>query len=200
MPEFSDTQPTYDLEALKRGDPAAFEALVRAESPRLFRFLLRFLEDEEDARNVMQEAFLQAFRRIDTFRGDARLTTWLYGIALNQARVLLRKNRRYEAMDEADLDRLQPTFSRGMYAQRHRPWPPDVLAEREDLRRLVREAIDRLPDSYREIILLRDIEELSTEEVARMLNLSEGAVRVRLHRARQALRALLSPHIEKGDV
>jgi len=123
----------------------------RVESPRLFRFLLRFLEDEEDARNVMQEAFLQAFQRIDTFRGDARLTTWLYGIALNQARVLRRKNRRYETMDKADLDRLQPSFSRGMCAQRHRPWPPDVLAEREDLRRLVREAIDRLPDSYREV-------------------------------------------------
>ncbi len=114
--------------------------------------------------------------------------------------MLRRKNRRYEAMDEADLDRLQSAFSQGMYAQRYRPWPPDVLAEQEDLRQLVREAIDRLPDSYREIILLRDIEELSTEEVARLLHLSEGAVRVWLHRARQALRALLSPHIEKGDV
>ncbi len=117
------------------------------------------------------------------------MTTWLYGIALNQARVLRRKNRRYETMDEADLDRLQPIFSRGMYAQRHRPWSPDVLAVREDLRQLVREAIDQLPDSYREVILLRDIEELSTEEVARLLNLSEGAMRVRFHRARQALRA-----------
>ena len=200
MPEFSDTTPTYELEALKRGDPAAFEALVRAESPRLFRFLVRLLGDEEAAQSVMQEAFLQAFQRINTFRGEARLTTWLYGIALNQARVLLRKNRRYATMEEADLDRLQPAFSHGMYAQRYRPWPPDVLAEREDLRQLVREAIDRLPDHYREVILLRDIEELSTEEVARLLNLSEGAVRVRLHRARQALRALLAPHVEKEDL
>ncbi|SHK17776.1 RNA polymerase sigma factor [Rhodothermus profundi] len=200
MPEFSDTPPPYDLEALRRGDPAAFEALVRAESPRLFRFLLRLLGDREAAQSVMQEAFLQAFRRIDSFRGDSRLTTWLYGIALNQARVLLRKTRRYTPMDEADLDRLQPAFSQGMYAQRYRPWPPDVLAEREDLRRLVREAIDRLPDTYREVLLLRDIEGFSTEEVAQLLNLSEGAVRVRLHRARQALRALLSPHIEKEDL
>jgi len=75
-----------------------------------------------------------------------------------------------------------------------------VLTEREELRQLVREAIDRLPDNYREIILLCDIEELSTKEVARLLNLSEGAIRVRLHRARQALRALLSPHIEKEDL
>ncbi|MDQ7041188.1 MAG: sigma-70 family RNA polymerase sigma factor [Rhodothermus sp.] len=200
MSDLSPTSPAYDLEALKRGDPAAFEALVRAESPRLFRFLLRMLGEEEAAKHVMQETFLQAFYRINTFRGDARLTTWLYGIALNQARVLLRKNRRYAPMEEADLDRLQPAFSQGMYAQRYRPWPPDVLVAREDLRRLVREAIDRLPDNYREIILLRDIEGFSTEEVAQLLKLSEGAVRVRLHRARQALRALLSPYIEPEDL
>ncbi len=200
MPDLSPTPPAYDLEALKRGDPAAFEALVRAESPRLFRFLLRMLGEEEAAQSVMQETFLQAFYRIKTFRGDARLTTWLYGIALNQARALLRKNRRYAPMEEADLDRLQPAFSHGMYAQRYRPWPPDVLTEREDLRRLVREAIDQLPESYREIILLRDIEGFSTEEVAQLLKLSEGAVRVRLHRARQALRALLSPYIEQEDL
>ncbi len=189
-----------DVERLKQREIAVWEALVREESPRLFQFLLRFLQDEEEARNVMQEAFLQAFQQIDTFRGASRLTTWLYGIALNQARLLLRKKRRSETLGETDLDRLQPAFSRGMYLHHYRPWPPDVLTEREELRQLVREAIDRLPDNYREIILLCDIEELSTKEVARLLNLSEGAIRVRLHRARQALRALLSPHIEKEDL
>lgn len=198
MPNGSDA--SYDLKALQQGDSAAFEMLVRAESPRLFRFLMRLLRDEEAAQSVMQETFLQALQQIHKFRGASRLTTWLYGIALNQARMRLRQNRRYATMDEADLDRLQPAFSRGMYAQRYRPWPPDVLAEREDLQRLIRKAIDQLPDRYREIILLRDIEELPTEEVARLLHLSEGAVRVRLHRARQALWALLSVYIEQEDL
>jgi len=110
-----------DVERLKQREIAVWEALVREESPRLFQFLLRFLQDEEEARNVMQEAFLQAFQQIDTFRGASRLTTWLYGIALNQAQLLLRKKRRSETLGETDLDRLQPAFSRGMYLHHYRP-------------------------------------------------------------------------------
>ena len=183
-----------DVEAVLRGDKAAFEQLVRQESPRLFRVIVRILRDEDEAQSVMQETFLQAYQRLDTFRRESKLTTWLYAIGINLARAALRKMRRYNTLEEADIEGLQPRFSKGMYVQRPESWNPQKFTEQSDRRRIVREAIDRLPEDYRTVIVLRDLEELSTEEAARILNISNGATRVRLHRARQALRALLCEH------
>lgn len=183
-----------DPEAVLRGDRAAFEAWVRQESPRLYRMMVRVLGDEDEARSAMQETFLQAYQRLHTFRGEAKLTTWLYAIGMNQARATLRKLQRFRTLEEADIERLQPQFRTGMYVEHYARWSPERIAERSERQRLVREAIDRLPDDYRLVIILRDIEELSTAEAARVLQLSSGAVRVRLHRARQALRALLDAH------
>ena len=183
-----------DIDALLAGDKAAFEQLVRAESPRLFRVILRIIRDEDEARSVMQEAFLQAYQRLHTFRGESKLTTWLYAIGINLARAALRKTRRYDTLEEADIERLQPGFSKGMYVRKYEAWNPQKLAERSERQRLVHEAIDQLPPDYRMVVILRDIEQLSTAEAARILEISEGALRVRLHRARQALRALLEKH------
>ena len=185
--------------AVLEGDRAAFEAWVRQESPRLYRMIVRILGDEDEARSAMQETFLQAYQRLHTFRGDAKLTTWLYAIGLNQARAARRKLQRQRVLEEADIERLQPPFRLGMYVERYAQWSPERLAELDERRRLVRQAIDRLPDDYRLVVILRDIEELSTAEAARVLELSEGAVRVRLHRARQALRALLDTHFGTGS-
>ncbi|HEX7069586.1 MAG TPA: sigma-70 family RNA polymerase sigma factor [Rhodothermales bacterium] len=185
---------TLDVDAIRRGDREAFEELVRQESPRLYRMIVRIVRDPDEARSVLQETFLQAFRNIGSFRGDARLSTWLYGIGINQARAALRRNRRYETLDEEDIERLQPAFRDGAYADRMRAWNPERVTETAERQRLVREAIDQLPESYRTVVILRDIEELSTSEAARILDVSEGAVRVRLHRARQALRTLLDRH------
>lgn len=143
----------------------------------------------------MQETFLQAYQRLDTFRGESKLTTWLYAIGINLSRAALRKSRRYNTLEEADIDRLQPAFNRGMFADESRDWNPLDRVQKSELRRVVREAIDRLPDDYRIVVTLRDIQELSTTEVAKMLGISEGAVRVRLHRARRALKKLIDPHM-----
>ena len=183
-----------DTEAVLRGDRKAFERLVHQESPRLFRIIVRILKDEDEARSVMQETFLQAYLRLHSFRRESKLTTWLYAIGINLARASLRKTRRYELLEEADIERLQPSFSKGMYAQKYPAWNPHQLAERAERRRIVHEAIDQLPPNYRLVVILRDIEQLSTAEAARILEISEGALRVRLHRARQALRALLEKH------
>ena len=193
------TNGELDVEAILAGDRQAFEALVRQESPRLYRVIVRIVRDADEARSVLQETFLQAFKGLSTFRGDAKLTTWLYGIGINQARASLRKNRRYQTLEEEDIDRLQPAFRAGAYVDHLRSWNPDRVTEQAERQRIVREAIDQLPENYRMVVILRDIEELSTLETARILEISEGAVRVRLHRARQALRTLLDRHFGENS-
>ena len=183
-----------DLDALLKGDAQAFEQLVQRESPRLFRMIMRIVRDEDEAQSVMQETYLQAYKRLDTFRREAKFSTWLYAIGLNLARASLRKSKRYDTLEEDSIDRLQPGFSKGMFTDNVEAWNPQKMAERSERKRLVHEAIDKLPPDYRTVLTLRDIEELSTVEVAQVLDISEGAVRVRLHRARQALRKILDQY------
>ena len=185
-----------DLNALLSGDKEAFERIVFSESPRLFRMIMRIVQDEDEARSVLQETFLQAYKRLDTFRKEAKFSTWLYAIGLNLARAALRKRKRYDTLEEEKIDRLQPAFRNGMYADSYENWNPQRLTELAERKRLVHEAIAQLPEDYRMVVTLRDIEEMSTAEVAQVLDISEGAVRVRLHRARQALRSILDPYFK----
>ena len=183
-----------DLDTLLAGDKAAFEQVIVKESPRLFRMIMRIVQDEDEARSVMQETFLQAYKRLSTFRRESKFSTWLYAIGLNLARASLRKLKRFDTLDEEAIDRMQPAFSNGMYTDSYEAWNPQKIAEKEERKDLVHKAINKLPDDYRAIVTLRDIEELSTTEVAEVLSISEGAVRVRLHRARQALRKQLAQY------
>lgn len=183
-----------DTEAILNGDRAAFEAMVESETPRLFHIILRYVNDDEAARSLVQETFLQAYKNLDSFRGDSKLTSWVTGIGINLARSWLRKNKRQQPMDEETMERLQPDFRFGRYTGSFEPWDPEQTAERAERKELVHKALDELSDSYREVIVLRDLEERSTKETAELLGISRGAVRVRLHRARQALRSLLDPH------
>ncbi|HET6566542.1 MAG TPA: sigma-70 family RNA polymerase sigma factor, partial [Rhodothermales bacterium] len=112
----------------------------------------------------------------------------------NLARASLRKQKRLRPVDDEEMERLQPAFQNGHYAQAYDPWNPEQVAEREDRKRIVNKAIESLPEQYRTVLVLRDMEGWSTEETARAVGTSEGAVRVRLHRARQALRTLLDPY------
>jgi RNA polymerase sigma-70 factor (ECF subfamily) len=182
------------LARLRAGDDAAFEELVRANAGRLYAVARRMLRSDEDARDALQDTFLQASRGISRFEGGARLSTWLHRIAVNACLMKLRSRGR---RPEQPIEELLPRF----YEDGHRvdPGPawrtegPDPVEQRET-RALVREAIDRLPEIYRNVLLLRDIEGLDTEETARLLDVKVDTVKVRLHRARQALRALLAPH------
>ncbi|PEN05244.1 RNA polymerase subunit sigma-24 [Longimonas halophila] len=168
--------------------------MVESETPRLFHIILRYVNDDEAARSLVQETFLQAYKNLDSFRGDSQLTSWVTGIGINLARSWLRKNKRQQPMDEETMERLQPDFRFGRYTGSFEPWDPEQTAERAERKELVHKALDELSDSYREVIVLRDLEERSTKETAELLGISRGAVRVRLHRARQALRSLLDPH------
>lgn len=183
-----------NVPALLDGNRREFDKLVRQESPRLFRVILRIVRDEDEAESVMQEAYLQTYKRLSTFRGDSKFTTWLYAIAINLAKASLRKRKRYSIYEQEEIERLQPRFSGGDYVETYDRWDPHRLAELEQRKRLVHDAIARLPPDHRTIIILRDIEELSTAETAAILNITEGTARVRLHRARQALRTILDGH------
>jgi RNA polymerase sigma-70 factor (ECF subfamily) len=153
----------------------------------------RFLRGDEDRADAVQDAFLAAFRCLDSFEGHSSLGTWLHRIVVNSCLMKLRVQSRGRA---APLDDLLPTFDEtGRHSRPVRPWPEDALSRltREETRIQVRACIDRLPEPYRTVLLLRDIEELDTEQTARQLGITPGTVKTRLHRARQALRTLVAP-------
>lgn len=181
------------LARLRAGDERAYEALVRTETKHLLAVARRLLRNEEDAQDAVQQAFLSAFRALPAFNGESRLTTWLHRIVTNAALMKLRSRGR---RPEESIEDLMPRFmDDGHHVEQFSAWtqPADARMMTRETRRRVREAIDRLPDAYRTVLLLRDIEELSTDETARMLNLNANTVKIRLHRARQALVKLLDP-------
>jgi len=179
------------LAGLRAGEEAAFESLVRAYTGRLLAVAQRFLRNEEDARDALQEAFLLAFRSIGRFEGSARISTWLHRIVINTALMKLRSRKR--RAEEPIEDHLPRFDDEGRRIGAAATWetPSDVLLERRETRAMVRRCIDRLPERYRTVLLLRDIEELDTQESADLLGTTPNTVKIRLHRARQALRTLL---------
>lgn len=183
---------------LRAGDETAFEQVVRAYGGRLLAVARRIVGSEEDARDVVQDAFLNAFRSLDRFEGNAKLSTWLHRIVVNAALMKLRTRKR---KPEQSIETLLPAFlDDGHHEERFQSWdePVDKLMERAENRELVRKQIDALPEGYRTVLVLRDIEGLDTEETANVLGLSVNATKIRLHRARQALRTLLAPHFRSA--
>ncbi len=185
---------------LRQGDDRAFEIVVRRHGGRLLSVAIRLLRDREEARDALQDGLVCAFRAIGSFSGEAMLSTWLHRIVVNAALMKLRSRSR---RPEEPIEPLLPTFlDDGHHAQIPSPWGETghESIEREQRRERVRACIDLLPDSYRTVLLLRDIEELDTTETAQILGITDNAVKVRLHRARQALRGLLDPFFRKGDL
>jgi RNA polymerase sigma-70 factor (ECF subfamily) len=181
------------LSALRAGDEGAYVRLVAEHGGRLLAVARRLLRSEEEARDALQEAYLQAFRALPRFEGQARVSTWLHRIVVNAA---LMRLRRRKARPEEPIDPLLPSFRQdGHAAVEFRSWQESAeeLLARAEIRARVRAAIDRLPETYRTVLLLRDVEELETAEVAELLGVTPNAVKIRLHRARQALRTLLEP-------
>ena len=173
---------------LKAGDEDAYATVVRTLGGRMLAVARRFLQDEDLARDAVQDAFLSAFRSIHAFDGDAQLATWLHRIVVNAALMKLRTRRR---KPEQSIEPMLPAFAEdGHHAGRPVvAWTAsaeEALLRRE-ARKRVRAAIADLPERYRTVLLLRDIEERSTREAADLLGITENAVKLRLHRARQAL-------------
>ena len=204
MVEASDTSSDYGESALvarlQAGNAAAYSELVHAHGPRMLAVARRILRADDDAADAVQEAFISAFRAIGNFEGGAKLSTWLHRIVVNASLMRLRNRTRHP---EVSIDELLPRFVEdGQHVEEPREWkspePLDAL-ERRETRELVRSLIDRLPDDYRTVLMLRDIEGLDTKETAELIGVTPNAAKIRLHRARLALRTLLDPHMsERG--
>lgn len=185
---------------LRSGEDAAYAELVTRYGGRLLAVARRFMRSEEDAQDALQDAFLQAFKALPRFEGNSALSTWLHRIVVNAALMRLRRKR---SRPEESIEPMLPTFLEdGHQTHPAVDWPEtsQTLAERREVCALVRAGIEKLPESYRTVLLLRDIEELDTAETAEILGISENAVKIRLHRARQALRGMLDPVLRKEQV
>ena len=185
------------LARLKAGDSSAYEQVVREMGGRMLAVARRILIDENESQDAVQDAFVSAFRNIDKFEGNSQIATWLHRITVNACLMRLRKKRR---QDEVSLDSLLPTFGAdGHPAHEAGTWrrasTGDELAE---TRESIRLAIAKLPEHYRIVLVLRDIEGMDTAQTAELLETTEAAVKIRLHRARQALRELLDNTFRDG--
>jgi RNA polymerase sigma-70 factor (ECF subfamily) len=187
-----------DAELLTRllaGEESAYQELVRANAGRMLAVARRLLRCDSDAEDAVQEAFTQAYQALPRFEGHALLSTWLHRITVNACLIRLRKRKR---RGEKSIEELLPRYQDdGHRLDVGDPWPLDALGELEarEVRSAVRKAIDSLPERHRCVLMLRDIEGLSSEEAAERLGIRADAVKMRLHRARQALRTLLDPQL-----
>jgi len=180
------------------GDTRAFGELVRRYEGKVFRLAQHITQNREDAEDVLQETFLKAYEHLDQFKGDSKFYTWIVRIAVNQALMKLRRRKtdKSVSLDET-IDTGEDTITREIAA-----WDedPEQRFSREELGEILDTAVDSLEPPYRSVFVLRDIEELSTEETAEALNLSVPAVKSRLLRARLQLREKLTRYFKrKGD-
>jgi RNA polymerase sigma-70 factor, ECF subfamily len=172
------------IERVLGGDTALFELLMRRYNERVYRAARSIVRDEQEAEDVMQQAYVNAFTNLRQFNGSARFSTWLTRIAINEALARVRRQGRYEAFDE-ELSNVEPFMSHNP------PENPERQAFTGELRGLLEWAIDALPDGMREVFVLREVEGLSTLEVSQCLGVSEDVVKTRLSRGRATLRRLL---------
>jgi RNA polymerase sigma-70 factor (ECF subfamily) len=179
------------------GSTELYHELIRPYELSVYRMALSFMKNEADAEDVAQEAFLKGYRNLADFRGQARFSTWLISIALNEARSRLRQQSavRIVSLDEAPDERgsVSPALLRDW-----REVPSEAL-ERKEIRAMLQAAIAGLSPLYREVVLLRDVQECSIEETAQALAISAGTVKIRLHRARMMLQKQLAPLLKSAN-
>jgi RNA polymerase sigma-70 factor, ECF subfamily len=177
-----------------RGERDLFHELIRPYERTVFLTAVSVLRDSTEAEDAAQEAMIKAYRALASFRGDAKFSTWLTTITLNEARSRLRKSARVrvESLDDTGQDE---DFTPFLVAD-WREIPSETL-EREELAQQIQNAIEELPPSYREVFLLRDKEEMSIEEIAQALDVTANLVKVRLFRARMMLQKQLAPYLKR---
>jgi RNA polymerase sigma-70 factor (ECF subfamily) len=199
-PSTPDPDDAEVVRGVARGEPAAFEALMRRHNGSLFRVARAILKDDAEAEDALQEAYLEAYRHIGEFRGDARLGTWLTRIAINQALMRLRAHKR---------DRVVVPLGAAHEAAGG-AGPEDVAAPnaespqgavlRAEIRRIVEQKIDELPVAFRAVFVMREVEDMTVDETAECLSIPAATVRTRLFRARALLREALAREVDLATV
>ncbi|HEY6384131.1 MAG TPA: sigma-70 family RNA polymerase sigma factor [Candidatus Acidoferrum sp.] len=183
------------MAAARSGDASAFEELVSRYERKIFRLTMNITRNREDAEDAMQDAFLKSYSHLKTFQGDSRFYTWLVRIAANEALMRLRKRRPGQFSLDEPIEGDEDLMPREL--QDWGPGPEQRFAQTE-MREILSSAIDELEPDYRTVFVLRDIEELSTEETADALGISVPAVKSRLLRARLKLRHKLDRYFKQG--
>ena len=188
------------VSGLRNGEEASYELLVRSFGPQVLAVTRRYLKSEADAADCFQETFIAVFKSIGSYAGQSSLRQWVRGVAVNQSLMALRKRKRAR---EDSIEYMMPLFdetgSRVEVAGNHERSSIETDIDAESMKVNVRQSIDKLPDDYRIVLLLRDIDGLNTQETAAILGIQINAVKTRLHRARTALRYILQPILEQTD-
>jgi RNA polymerase sigma factor (sigma-70 family) len=183
-----------------RGDHGAFEALMRQHNGKLFRIARSILRDDAEAEDVLQDAYLDAYRHIGDFRGGSQLATWLTRIVINHALMRVRRQKRnpvvvpFGGSDQVPIP--QPS---GEVADQRTESPP-IATLRSEIRRLIERRIDELPVAFRTVFVMRDVEDMSVQETAECLSIPPATVRTRLFRARALLRETLSRDLDMASI
>jgi RNA polymerase sigma-70 factor, ECF subfamily len=178
--------------ARNRSEPA-FREIMRRHNRRLYRVARGVVGDPGEAEDVVQETYLRAFAKLSEFRGDAALSTWLTRIALNEA--LGRKRRQRPTVELSEIEAPGRTGNVVMFPMSSGPQDPEAAAAQAQMRRMLERAVDELPESFRLVFVMREVEEMSVEETAAYLELRPETVRTRLHRARRLLRKSLDERL-----
>lgn len=183
------------VQAAQQGDISAFEQLIKRYDRNVFRIAQHITQNREDAEDVVQDAFLKAYQKLDQFQGNSKFYTWLVRIAVNEALMRLRKRKTDKTVSMDD----EVETEEGTMPREFADWSPDPEQQfrQSELNDILARAIQGLPSSFRTVFVLRDVEGMSTEETADMLGLSVPAVKSRLLRARLQLRERLSKHFKK---
>jgi RNA polymerase sigma-70 factor (ECF subfamily) len=176
------------VERARGGDLTAFELLMRRHNQRVYRVVRSVLRESAELEDVMQQAYLSAFVHLPEFQGAARWSTWVCRIALNEALGRLRQRGRFVSLEATSEDGMPESW---------KPWTvdPERAAEGRELRGVLEQAVERLPEIYRSVLVMREVEGMSTAETAAVLGVTEEVVKTRLHRARAAVRADLDGHV-----
>jgi RNA polymerase sigma-70 factor (ECF subfamily) len=181
------------IAAIVGGEIQLYHELIGPYERSVYAMALSYMKNEADAEDVAQEAFVRAFRKLSSFRAESKFSTWLISITINEARTQLRRQAlvRMESLDQL------PDEDKAISPALLRDWReiPSEAVEREEVRKMIQQAVEMLPDIYREVFLLRDIEELTINEAAEVLNISIPSIKVRLHRARMMLQKQLAPQL-----
>jgi RNA polymerase sigma-70 factor (ECF subfamily) len=192
-PQFSNSTEPEMIAVVLAGEIQVYHELIRPYERSVYVMALSYMKNKADAEDVAQEAFVRAFRKLSTFRAESKFSTWLISITINEARTRLRRQAlvRMEPLDQL------PDEDKCISPALLRDWReiPSETVEREEVRNLIQRAVEQLPDIYRQVFLLRDVEELTISETAEALNISIPSVKVRLHRARIMLQKQLAPQL-----